>query len=332
MMAHELYGDVWLNAEPVPVSALQGRVLLLQFWDYSSMASIRTLPYMREWHARYEPYGLVVVGVHSPRFPFGRDPERVASAVRRFGISYPVVLDNQQAIAASYDNRQCPTMMLVDKHGFVRYQSTGEGNYDATEHMIQSLLRDAGVRDDLPLPMEPVREEDRPGAMCYRSTPELFAGYLRGSIGNNEGSSPESITEYADPGYYIDGKFYAVGRWRSERNSLRLFNTDPESGQVVLPYQAVEVGAILVPETERGFAVRVTQDGDVIPEDQRGEDVIADEEERSVVIVDEPRLYQLVRNKEFGAHTLRLEAKNASFAFYGFSFVSGAIPETVSNN
>ena len=329
--SHELYGDFWLNSEPVPISALGGRVVLVEFWDYTCINCVHTLPYVREWHRRYERHGLVVVGVHTPKHPFARNPEEVQKAIERFGITYPVVLDNQYLISTKYDNRFWPAIYLIDKHGYVRFQSIGEGNYLAIEHAIQTLLYDAGVREDLPVLMDAVREEDMVGAVCYRSTPELFTGYIRGSIGNVEGYSPESVVDYHDPGFYVEGKFYADGAWMNDRNCLRLTG-ESTTGHIIFRYLALEANAVIKPEREAGFEVTITQDDRYLTEGNKGDDVVLGGDGRSYFVVRDPKMYSVVKNKEFGEHTVRLSAQSGSFGLYALTFVSCVIPETVSNN
>lgn len=328
--AHELFGDFWFNAEPMVISALRGRVVVVYFWDFTCMSCLRALPYLREWHRKYREYGLVVIGVHTPKFPFGRDPERVQRALGRYDVRFPVVMDNEASIAARYEMRVWPSVYLIDKQGFVRYESTGEGNYTATERVLQALLYDTLSGEELPLLMEPLREEDRSGVVCYRCTPELFAGYLKGSIGNVEGYSPESPVEYADPGFYLNDRIYAVGVWRNDRNALLHQQRTP--GAVIVNYHAVEAGAVLEPEGRESVQLVVTHDDQHLTAFNRGDDVQIDAEGRSVVVVTEPRLYHLVRNPRYGEHLLRLETDEEGVAVYSFMFVSGAIPELVSNN
>ena len=330
--SHELYGDFWFNSEPVPISALHGRVILLEFWDYTCVNCQRTFPYIKEWHKRYEQYGLVVVGVHTPKFPFEKDPQEIQSVIRKFGLKYPVVMDNEGMISARYGARAWPTMYLIDKDGYIRYESIGEGNYAAIEHEIRALLYDAGVREEMPVVMEAVRDSDKPGAICYRVTPELFAGYSKGSIGNIEGYSPESVVEYLDPKLYIPGRFYAEGNWLNDKNSLRLSDAEGRGGQLILTYEALEVNAIIKPEAESGFEVEVRQDDAFLTRLNKGDDVRIEEDGRSYFVVDRPRMFNLVKNKEYGEHTLRLAVGSNSFAVYSFTFVSSVIPELISNN
>jgi thiol-disulfide isomerase/thioredoxin len=327
-----LYGDYWFNSDPVPISALRGQVILIQFWDYTCVHCQRTLPYIKEWCRKYEKFGLVVIGVHTPKFPFGKNPEDVQKAIHRFGIPYPVVTDNEYLIASHYDNRFWPALYLVDKNGFIRYESVGEGNYGATEHAIQTLLYDAGVGEELPLTMEPIRDEDRPGAVCYRATPELFAGYLRGSIGNIEGYTPESIVDYKDPKMYLQGRFYVDGNWMNDKNCLSLEGGGEQPGQILLQYESLEVNAVLKPGANKPCEVAVYQDDRFLTPENKGEDVLFAPDGKSYLHVDEPRMYRLVRNREYGEHTLKLSTGSKGVALFSFTFVSCVIPELISNN
>lgn len=332
LRARELYGDFWFNSEPLPVAALRGQVILIQIWDFTCVSSLRVMPYVKEWENKYRDNGLVVIGVHTPKFPFARDPEEVQRAIRRLGISFPVVVDNEQLIASQYGSRMWPTSYLIDKNGFVRLQSEGEGSYDVIERAIQTLLHDAHVGDALPSLMEPVREEDRPGTARFRSTQEIYAGYLRGSIGNVEGYSPESIVEYTDPRVYIPGRFYADGPWLNQRDCLSFVDRGGRRGHFILNYQALEVYAVLRFEGKAPSELLVSQDGRSLDEDSKGEDVMLDATGRSVVRVLEGRLYNLVRNREYGEHTLKIEVGTEDVALYSFSFVTSVIPELISTN
>jgi peroxiredoxin len=327
--ARELYGDFWFNSEPVPVAAMRGQVILIHFWDYTSVACVRNLPYLREWERRYREYGLVVVGVHTPRFNFGKNPEYVQNAVRRYGISYPVVMDNEATIASQYGSMQWPTMMLIDKDGFIRYQNAGEGNYAGTEHALQTLLYHAGVGEELPTIMEPVREGDRQGAVLYRTSPDLYAGYARGSIGNVEGYSPESIIEYEDPGIYLNGRFYVDGPWLNAKECIQFNGTE---GHIILDYEALEISVVMKSEGNVPVRATVIQDGRPLEAGVCGEDVRLLPGGQSVVTVDAPRMYALVRNTEHGRHLLRLGIDSPGLSLYAFAFAGGAIPELISSS
>jgi thiol-disulfide isomerase/thioredoxin len=328
--APELYGDFWYNSEPISIRALQGYVVLLDFWDYSNLNSVRALPYMNEWYRKYQEFGLVVVGVHTPEFQFGKKPEYVERAVREAGIEYPVVMDNEAIIWNAYAARSWPTKYLVDKDGFVRFMLTGVGGYEQFERAIQALLSEAGVRGELPQLTEPQRDIDRWGAVCYRTTADISFGYLRGTIGNIEGYNPESTIEYTDPGLYLPGRFYAHGRWTDKKESLQ-FNGD-EEGYLIFLYEALEVHGVMSAEDSKQCMVFVEQDGKMLTEENKGADIVLTDEGYSVLPVSRPRLYHIVRNKEFGSHRVKLRTICPSLAVYTLSFTASAVAELMSNN
>jgi len=329
--ARELLGDFWFNSEPVPITALRGQVVLLYFWDFGCAGCLRIIPYVAEWEKRYAPFGLVTVGIHTPRFSFGKKPALVQEALARYGIRFSVVMDNEALIATQYECRVLPEIVLVDKDGFIRYRNAGDANMAAVEQALQALIYSAGVGAVLPMIMDPLRESDRSGAICFRATPELYAGYLRGSVGNVEGYAPESVLSYSDPGIYLDGRIYADGDWRSERECLRLNGDSGREGHLLARYQGLDVQAVLEPEGEKKAEITVRQDNEFLSAN-RGEDVQLDKLGRSYVVVDEPRLYNLVRNREYGEHLIRLSGGGHRFALYGFAFATAVIPELVSNN
>ncbi|HUN64570.1 MAG TPA: hypothetical protein VMW43_00605 [Bacteroidota bacterium] len=325
----QIYGDYWFNSDPVPVGAMGGYVLLIDFWDYTNLRCLQSLPYLREWDRRYREFGLVTIGVHTPQFPFAVNPMNVRAAVEDLLIRYPVVMDNSYAVWNAFRNQFWPTRYLVDKAGYLRYMSTGESAYQNFEHAIQSLLQDAGYHAEFPFLMEPVREIDRPGAVCFRSTPDILAGWQRGTIGNIEGFSPESTVHYEDPGVYLPGRVYLDGNWLNDRNFLRLNDPAGRGGHFVISYEAKEMTMVIKPEGESNFQVFVQQDDAYLPAENMGEDMRRDEEGRSYFVVEKARLYRLINNREYGEHTLRLSCRSNGFAFYSVSFVSAVMPETI---
>lgn len=132
--------DKWLNSEPLSMDKLRGRVVLVDFWTYSCINCIRTLPHVKKWHDTYKNKGLVVVGVHTPEYAFERNTSNVQAAVSRLGITYPVAQDNQYATWKAYNNRYWPAVYLIDKAGKVVYSHFGEGKYEETESVIRRLL------------------------------------------------------------------------------------------------------------------------------------------------------------------------------------------------
>jgi thiol-disulfide isomerase/thioredoxin len=332
IQAPELYGNHWLNSEPVSIRESENRVTLLDFWDYSCTNCLRALPYVKDWHRKYAEFGLSVVGVHTPEFHFASDIENVRKAAERLTISYPIVLDNDALIWSAYGVRIWPTRILVDKDGIIRFIQHGEGGYLEFERALQQLLVEAGCHGELPDLTTPLRDEDRPGVVCYRPTGEIYLGYLRGAMGNPEGYNPESTIEYSDPGIYLSDRFYASGKWMNERECLRFDGEGNERGTIILPYQAQEVNAVM--GSRDGSKCEVTLDHDNLPlvQGAQGDDVVKSPADITSVVVDAPRMYQLVKNKDFGSHLLKLRASNLNLEIYSFAFTTGVIPELISTN
>jgi thiol-disulfide isomerase/thioredoxin len=132
--------DTWLNSEPLTMQQLRGKVVLVDFWTYTCINCIDVLPYVKGWNQKYKDQGLVVVGVHTPEYPFERNTDNVKTAIKRLGITYPVAQDNRYATWNAYDNQYWPAFYLVDKKGHVVYTHFGEGDYEQTEAKIKSLL------------------------------------------------------------------------------------------------------------------------------------------------------------------------------------------------
>jgi thiol-disulfide isomerase/thioredoxin len=330
--ASELFGDFWFNSEPISISALKGYVLLLDFWDYTSLSCIHSQPYLNEWHRRYKDFAFVAVGIHTPEFKFGRSPENVEQAIRKAAIEYPVVMDNDAIIWTAYSNRVRPTRYLVDKEGYVRYSCEGEGGYEQFERAIQSLLAEAGYHGAMPELMEPIRDVDQPGTIAFRATTDVRLGYLKGTLGNAEGYGPESTIEYDDEGLRLPGRVYLKGKWYNEKESVRFDGEAHEEGHITLIYEAVEANSILDAEHHAPCTVLATQDGKSLTKANAGADITFDQKGRSLLVVDSPRLFQIVRNPEFSQHELGLFTNSPELELYAFSFGTSVIPELVSKN
>ena len=197
--APELTGGEWLQGGPVPVRDHDGPTLV-DFWDYTCVNCLRTLPYVQEWHRRYADLGLNIVGVHTPEFSFAKNADHVRRAIGYLDLDYPIVLDADFAIWQAYANRYWPTKYFVDGTGKIVARHYGEGGYRESEELIQMLLRQQpGFDAELPELMEPVRAEDTPGAVCYRVTPELYCGHQRGLIGNVAQLTPDAPNKLRRP-------------------------------------------------------------------------------------------------------------------------------------
>ncbi len=331
----------WLNTDRVLTKeTLRGQVVLVDFWDYTCINCIRTLPYLTTWHERYAGWGLMIIGVHTPEFRFARARTQVEEAVEAYGIRYPVLLDNEYRTWDRFANRAWPTKYLVDAQGYIRYRVEGEGAYQQTEAAIQAALRERDPEVALPRLLPPLRPEDAPGAVCYRTTPELYAGYERGGLGNAEGYAANSPVVYALPlpPARREPHFYAAGIWQAGPESFAFAGRD--GGRIVLPYHALGVQAVLSPSadpvevalnlrrSEAPPVVEVRQDGLPLTPANAGEDILYDDGGISYVHVERPRLYELVVNPVYGAHELELIFHAHGLALYSFTFTSCVEPES----
>jgi thiol-disulfide isomerase/thioredoxin len=316
------YGpERWINSEPLTMEGLDGKIVLIDFWEYTCVNCIRTLPYVTEWHRRYADHGLVIIGVHTPEFEFGKDRANVARAAREFGIEYPVVLDNDYEIWTAYANRYWPRKYIINPDGKIVYDHAGEGGYAETEEVIQSLIRELNPGADLPAVMKPVRPEDVAGAVCYPRTPELYCGYLRAKYGNAS-VHPEEIHNYVDGASHSEGHVYLSGLWRlgEERATYEGDGSD-ENGYLLIPYSANEVNAVMnAPEGET-VRVYVRRDGAPLAAEEAGADIIVDAD-GSFINVSVGKMYRILNAREYGSGELSLHPAGPGLSIYAFTFGS----------
>ncbi|MCA9922612.1 MAG: redoxin domain-containing protein [Anaerolineales bacterium] len=333
----------WLHVErPLTRSALRGQVVLVDFWDYTCINCIRTLPYLVQWQQRYADKGLTIIGIHAPEFKFAQFRTHLEKAIDAFQLTYPILLDNGYENWSRFANKAWPTKYVVDGDGYIRFRRRGEGYYLETEQAIQQLLRQRDPQVALPDLLPPLRDEDAPGAVCYRPTPELYAGYqggglFGGGLGNVSGYLPDRAIMYqlSDAVEREDGRFYLDGFWRAWPESVAFAGR--RGGQVVVPYTAVSVNAVLAPSAdtvETALEIRpsddapiieVQQDGHFLTPQSAGADVQFLPDGTSFVTVSHPRMYELVNNPGYEAHELTLSFQATGLAVYAFTFTSCVI-------
>lgn len=315
----------WLNGPPV--RGWRGAVTLVDFWTYSCVNCLRTLPALRGWHARYREAGLTVLGVHTPEFPFEREPANVARALRDLDVIYPVVLDNDRGIWQRFANRHWPHRYLIDPAGSIRHDHIGEGGEAATERAIRAVLAEAHPGAHLPPPVfDPDGAGDgavAAGAYCVPATPELFAGYYRGRSGNPGGFREDEPALYTDPGGYREGYIHLQGRWRVTADAAHFLG--PEPGALRVAYRGAAANAVLAPGPDnRPIVLRV---GSAALSDSGAAPATAPAPpgaERRLT-VDAPRLYELFADPApTGDLALLTLAPGApGLAVYSFTFSRG---------
>lgn len=326
--APELDGGLtWLSSTPVRLAEQRGKVVLLDFFEYSCVNCIRTLPYLQEWQKRYAGDGLVVVGVHTPQYGFSMDPQNVFAGVKRLGVTFPIVVDSNFHIADAYDNRFWPRVFLIDKDGRIRFNHTGEGAYAETELMIQALLHEIDPAKRFPAPMPPARDTDKPGAVCYPITTELYLGLTRGQLGNTGSTVSNGAALYDLPGKLEEGRIYASGEWANRSEYLRhTRDTDEPQDFVALRYRATEVNVVMKPEDVYWLRVFVKQDGEWLNKEIAGEDIKYDEKGRSYIEARSARMYNLIAKQPYGSYEIQLIVQSRGLSVYSFSFGTCEIP------
>lgn len=334
-------GRMWFNSPPLSLRQLRGKVVLIDFWDYTCVNCVRTLPYLKAWHEKYFAKGLVVIGIHTPEFTFAQYESNVERGIREFGLEYPVVSDNNYELWKAFANRAWPSKYLIDKDGYARYAHMGEGAYQETEREIQGLLRESNPRVELPPVMEPLRPEDYPGAVCFQASPELYLGHRRGRIGNSDGFQEDRSADYAlpfaAPAEAQEGVFYLAGRWSSTAEFIES-SAGAEESRIVLRYSAAAVNVVMAANRTSSAEVFVRQDGHSLSRALATSDIsfqsselqssrlqqsklgVASQPEESVIVVTRPRMYALLDNGSFGEHTLELTCRTPGVAVYAFTF------------
>ena len=315
-------GRVWLNSPPLSFRQLRGRVVLVDFWDYTCVNCIRTLPYVQAWHERYVGKGLTVIGVHTPEFTFAQYESNVERGVREFGLTYPIVVDNDREIWKAFANRYWPTKYLLDKDGYLRYAHFGEGAYRECEEVIRELLLETNPTLAFPPLMEPIRGEDRDGAVCYRPTSELYLGHARGRIGNEGGFREDSIADYIFPAEIRENYFYVSGRWASTAEYMEAAEGGEHS--ILLKYEASGVNLVMAAPRGKVCDVAILQDGKPLSRADKTSDTrfrTINGSEESYIAVQQARMYAVVDSHEFRPRTLELRCP-AGVAAFAFTFNS----------
>ncbi len=323
-------GDTgWLNSSALTPESLRGKIVLVDFWEYTCINCLKALPYEKTWYDRYKQYGFVIVGVHSPEFAFSGETANVTAALKQLDITWPVVLDSNREIWQRYGVEYWPTEFLVDGEGRVVLTHIGEGDYPQTERKIQALIRAQHSDAQLPAPMDLLAADSytKPGAVCYPQTPEVYVGLWRApdaALGNRQGYHRGEVVTYSDSGRnHLDGFVYLQGPWFNAEQAMVHARTDSgETDHADLRYHAIQVVSVLKPEGGKPITVYIEQDGKPLMRRDAGSDIRFDSTGRSFVTVDAARAYQLVMNRYFGHHDLRLLPVEYGLGLYSFQFES----------
>jgi len=286
-----LRADRWVNSAPLSAETLRGKVVLVDFWEYTCVNWIRTSPYVKAWNRLYAPFGLIVIGVHAPEFEFGKDAGNIDRGIRDHGLTYPVAIDNDFAIWRAFGNDAWPAKYLFDDRGRLVRRWIGEGSYDDIEREIRRLLAAAHPDRELPNVSELASTFAKTGQPSYAGiTNETYIGADR--------REPGAVT--------------LKGDWRTDRQFVEL---KKGSGEIVLPFQGGEVNLVMQPGPSGRAAVTVLLDGKPVGQ-ARGMDVDAD----GVARFDRSGMIRLVAAGPGRRHVLTLISSDPGLRAYVFTF------------
>jgi len=280
----------WLNSQPLATAGLRGKVVLIDFWTYTCINWLRTLSYVRAWAEKYEEQGLVVVGVHTPEFPFEEDVDNVRQAAQDMRVEYPIALDSDYAIWRAFNNRYWPAVYIADAQGRIRHHKFGEGGYREAETVIQLLLREEG-RGDVGDGLVSVDAQglEVPADWANLESSETYLGYEQAqNFASPGGAGFDEPRTYVVPDPLGLNRWALSGNWTIERGASVLNDAD---GRIAFRFHSRDVHLVMGPRS-RGTSVpfRVLVDGE-LPGDAHGFDV----DEQGHGTVSQQRLYQLIR-------------------------------------
>ena len=333
--------------QPLTMADLKGKVVLVNFWTYSCINVLRTLPHIIDWNTKYGgDKGLVIVGVHTPEFGFEKKTDFVKTSLQKYGIKYPVIQDNDYKIWNAYGNNYWPRMYLIDDKGVIRYDKSGEGEYNQTEKVIQSLLDERNSNKEIKnavmnstiFPLYNKKSQfnnstnnnnnvisnflKQPVDFSKIKTPELYFGNQgsNSAIGNSEGVfEPGQIVTYNLPSSISNSSLqpntiYLEGKWKNNHDNVEL---QSDTGRIVLIYSAKAVN-LVAGGTGQGI---VHEDDSLLSNSSKGVDTANKND--SQFVIDYPRLYNIVNHQSYddeNFHSLVIDVKGKGFQAYAFTF------------
>ena len=286
-------GGNWLNSDPLNLKDLRGKVVLVDFWTYSCINCIRTLPYIEAWHNKYKDDGLVVIGIHSPEFEFEKNLNNLKKAAKDFDLTYPIVQDNDFKIWRAYNNHYWPAKYLIDKEGVVRMTHFGEGDYDETEMAIQELLGEEVKSSDL---------VNIPSYTINTRSPETYLGYWRiDNLISSPSIKEDVLTTYSSPEKFSTNGVGFVGNWIIHEKHAE---SSPGSS-LKFRFEAKNVHIVMSPTAKNNPSQAVIK---------------LDGQELSIITIDEDKLYDLIKLEKEENHYLEIIFPQGGVDVYAFTF------------
>jgi thiol-disulfide isomerase/thioredoxin len=306
----------WLNSPPLAAVGLRGKVVLIDFWTYTCINWLRTLPYVRAWAEKYRDHGVVVIGVHTPEFSFEHDLENVRRAAKDMRVEYPIAIDNDYAIWSAFANHYWPALYFVDAQGRIRHHQFGEGAYEQSEMILQQLLAEAGI-GGIGYELVSVDAQGAEAAADWSDlrSPENYLGYERTeNFASPGGAALDKPRVYAAPARFSLNHWALAGEWTVEKQATVL---NKANGRIAYRFHARDLHLVMGPAA-RGTSVRfrVLIDGQP-PGAAHGSDV----DDQGNGTVTEQRLYQLIRQRRpIADRQFEIEFLDAGVEAYAFTF------------
>lgn len=292
--------DTWINSPPLALSALKGKVILIDFWTYSCINCLRTLPYLKEWYKKYHDQGFVLIGIHSPEFDFEKKVDNVKNAVNKYDIQYPVALDNQFVTWQNFQNRYWPAHYLIDKNGSVVYTHFGEGEYAVTENNIRFLLG---------LNQIAITEKAETRQLI---TPETYLGYARSdNFMNSESTVKNQAAYYSYPQELSIDSWALQGSWTITAENIVSAAT---GAKLKIHFRAAKIFIVMGSTTEQPIQVNVLFNGHSL-KNNAAKDVVDNQ-----ILVKNHRLYEVFTSPEATEGQLELTTTAPGVALYTFTF------------
>ncbi len=306
----------WLNSQPLTAAGLRGKVVLIDFWTYTCINWIRSLPYVRAWAEKYKDRGLVVIGVHSPEFAFEHNVDNVRRAAKDLRVDYPIAIDNDYAIWRAFKNQYWPALYFVDARGHIRHHKFGEGEYEQSEMITQQLLAEAGIGGiGRELVSVDARGVEAAADWASLKSPENYVGYERTvNFASPDGAVLDKRRVYAAPARLRLNHWALSGDWTMERQATVL---NKANGRIAYRFHARDLHLVMGP-VARGASVRFRV---LIDGQPAGAAHGTDVDVQGNGTVSEQRLYQLIRQpKPIGDRQFEIEFLDSGVKAYAFTF------------
>lgn len=293
----------WLNSKPLTISSLKGKVVLIDFWTYSCINCLRTLPYITKWDQTYRDKGLIIIGIHAPEFEFEKNADNVQNAIKRNNVKYPVALDNNLDTWRAFQNKYWPAHYLIDKDGNVVYTHFGEGNYDKTENNIRYLL-------GLDAKNEKTQEQ---ATYSYSQTPETYLGSLRAENFSNPKKLINATSEFKLPQSLPADNWALSGRWKIDSQKI---TSQESNAKLQLNFTSKKVFLVLGTQSSKPIIATVKLNG-IILKKFAGKDVV-----NGKIEVSGHRLYELINQDSVKNGLLEITSSEEGLEAYAFTFGS----------